>query len=516
MPVPAHACMLRSCIQSKHSRVLEVSSEVLRVKYKLKVDTRNKLGEIQSLIVDALTGKGIKLDGKPMSTKDFDLADMNGRPLDAGEKLGTIDLWQMKIQLKFEPREITGRPQSGSRRSTRESTQSPPPPAPSGDDRDDAPPPPPEVNQSDSSDDEADLPLAPPSSSGSKASKRSPAASKREPTPPPVPPSSDDAHFPFMSSSKSKRSPNPKKKDREPEPVHRDSVLPPPPGPPPPEGQESKDAGDDSKFGKIYHGSAEPYKWPQTDIKARCTKCRNLLAGKKGIHGGGGTWHDKCFLCYQCQKPISSRKFLRTQGQNLCTEECLKAAKKEGKLAEKVCKKCKKYIMADALKLEDAFYHPECHVCRKCKIRLEDEYAEVDGRNYCEKYDLNNPFDDLLFVTKICYPVIQKQKQSKHAQIPEVFDTFAALGNGKDRTDVRSPVLRWGCVRLGTKSAFHGPDLSLVVGRFSGGERAEQMVVDLRVSLTSSRFCAVMCQQEHAKVHQSLDVVGKGHGGRDL
>lgn len=57
--------------------------------------------------------------------------------------------------------------------------------------------------------------------------------------------------------------------------------------------------------------------------------------GTENVEYKGNSWHDECFICYQCQKPIGSKSFI-TKNNNIYCSPC-----HEKKFA-KQCACCKK------------------------------------------------------------------------------------------------------------------------------------------------------------------------------
>ncbi|XP_012691238.1 four and a half LIM domains protein 1b [Clupea harengus] len=96
----------------------------------------------------------------------------------------------------------------------------------------------------------------------------------------------------------------------------------------------------------------------------RCHCCyKPILAGSENVDYKGNVWHEDCFTCYQCKQPIRSQSFM-TKNDNVYCTHC-----HEKKFA-KHCFSCKQAITTGGVNYQDQPWHSECFVCTKCRKPL--------------------------------------------------------------------------------------------------------------------------------------------------
>uniref|UniRef100_A0A8C1HG21 Four and a half LIM domains protein 1 n=1 Tax=Cyprinus carpio carpio TaxID=630221 RepID=A0A8C1HG21_CYPCA len=110
----------------------------------------------------------------------------------------------------------------------------------------------------------------------------------------------------------------------------------------------------------------------------RCHGCyKPILAGTENVEYKGNSWHDECFICYQCQKPIGSKSFIAKNNNiycNLCHE----------KKFAKQCACCKKPITTGGVNYQDQPWHSECFVCSSCRKPLAGtSFTSHEEKVYC-------------------------------------------------------------------------------------------------------------------------------------
>nr|KAF6287243.1 GON7 subunit of KEOPS complex [Pipistrellus kuhlii] len=94
-----------------------------------------------------------------------------------------------------------------------------------------------------------------------------------------------------------------------------------------------------------------------------CTECRQTIgADAKEVHYKEGFWHDYCFRCTHCQRPLATETFVAKENKILC---------KECNMIESalICKGCSKPILAGEQNVEyrGTVWHQDCFTCSDCK-----------------------------------------------------------------------------------------------------------------------------------------------------
>ncbi|XP_062869946.1 four and a half LIM domains protein 1b isoform X2 [Trichomycterus rosablanca] len=110
----------------------------------------------------------------------------------------------------------------------------------------------------------------------------------------------------------------------------------------------------------------------------RCHACyRPILTGSEHVEYKGDVFHDECFTCYQCHKPIGSQSFI-TKNENVYCTSC-----HQRKFA-KHCRGCEKVITAGGVTYQEQPWHSECFVCLVCKKSLAgSRFTSNDEKLYC-------------------------------------------------------------------------------------------------------------------------------------
>ncbi|XP_028671614.1 four and a half LIM domains protein 1a isoform X1 [Erpetoichthys calabaricus] len=111
---------------------------------------------------------------------------------------------------------------------------------------------------------------------------------------------------------------------------------------------------------------------------SRCHACyKPILPGTQNVEYKGNAWHEECFTCYQCKKPIGSESFL-TKGDDIYCAVC-----HEKKFA-KHCVHCKQAITSGGISYQDQPWHGECFICNTCKKPLAGQrFTAHEGNMYC-------------------------------------------------------------------------------------------------------------------------------------
>ncbi|KAF7707326.1 hypothetical protein HF521_018544 [Silurus meridionalis] len=112
----------------------------------------------------------------------------------------------------------------------------------------------------------------------------------------------------------------------------------------------------------------------------RCQGCfKVIMPGSQNVEYKHKVWHEECFICFECKQPIRSQSFL-TKGDEFYCGTC-----HEKKFA-KNCARCKEPITSGGINYQDKPWHSECFVCHTCKKPLggarftahEDDFYCVD------------------------------------------------------------------------------------------------------------------------------------------
>ncbi|XP_030648471.1 four and a half LIM domains protein 1b [Chanos chanos] len=110
----------------------------------------------------------------------------------------------------------------------------------------------------------------------------------------------------------------------------------------------------------------------------RCHACyKQILSGSESVEYKGNSFHEECFTCYECKRPIRSSTFLTKDGNVYCNP-C-----HERKFA-KQCAGCKQIITSGLVSYQNKPWHAECFVCFFCRKRLAGvRFTSHEERVYC-------------------------------------------------------------------------------------------------------------------------------------
>jgi hypothetical protein len=113
---------------------------------------------------------------------------------------------------------------------------------------------------------------------------------------------------------------------------------------------------------------------------ARCDKCSQVFrAGMKKYEYNGKQWHEHCFLCKECLKPITSSSFVPREEHIVCIP-CY-----EQRYAQR-CTKCNQVISTGGVTYKNTSWHRECFVCTHCKKMLAGEkFTSQEDKPYCSE-----------------------------------------------------------------------------------------------------------------------------------
>ncbi|TKS82900.1 Four and a half LIM domains protein 1 [Collichthys lucidus] len=126
----------------------------------------------------------------------------------------------------------------------------------------------------------------------------------------------------------------------------------------------------------------------------RCNGCyKAILAGTESVEYKGNSWHDECFTCYNCKRPIGSQSFL-SKGSDVYCSPCY------DKKFAKHCVSCKKLLLkasgkdefyqppgpgfgkgVNVVNYEGSSWHEYCFNCKKCSLSLANKSFVTKGRD---------------------------------------------------------------------------------------------------------------------------------------
>jgi len=128
-----------------------------------------------------------------------------------------------------------------------------------------------------------------------------------------------------------------------------------------------------SKADRIYCGPCY-----DAQFASRCDACGDVFkAGMKKMEYKSRQWHEKCFVCCTCKKPIGTKSFIPKEHDIYC------AGCYEDKFATK-CIKCNKVIAAGGVTYRNEPWHRECFTCTNCTKSLAGQrFTSRDDKPYC-------------------------------------------------------------------------------------------------------------------------------------
>ncbi|XP_050995680.1 four and a half LIM domains protein 1-like [Acomys russatus] len=110
----------------------------------------------------------------------------------------------------------------------------------------------------------------------------------------------------------------------------------------------------------------------------KCRAClQDIVPGDQNVEYQGTIWHINCFTCSNCQQVIGTESFFPKDEKFYCVS-CHK------NVFTKYCAKCKKPIIAGGVSYQDQLWHSECFVCASCSKELGGKrFTAVEDRYYC-------------------------------------------------------------------------------------------------------------------------------------
>jgi len=134
----------------------------------------------------------------------------------------------------------------------------------------------------------------------------------------------------------------------------------------------------------------------------KCAKCGKPFVGNQSkVRAMGAMYHEKCFACDACGKPITSACYKGEGGKLYCSEPCARrgfesakppaSKEEEEKQASndpddyKFCTACGKELDDDFIVLAGKPLHRSCFVCSGCGKKLTSQVFNVDGKMCCKE-----------------------------------------------------------------------------------------------------------------------------------
>ncbi|XP_072498982.1 four and a half LIM domains protein 5 isoform X2 [Notamacropus eugenii] len=120
------------------------------------------------------------------------------------------------------------------------------------------------------------------------------------------------------------------------------------------------------------------------EYSSKCFQCKKtIMPGSRKIEFQGNEWHETCFVCQSCQKPIGTDPIVTRDNKNYCVP-CFE------KQFALHCKSCKKVITTGGITYHDQPWHKDCFVCTGCKKKLFGEsFVSKDNNPYCQDCFMN-------------------------------------------------------------------------------------------------------------------------------
>ncbi|TPP62065.1 LIM and senescent cell antigen -containing domain protein 1 [Fasciola gigantica] len=119
---------------------------------------------------------------------------------------------------------------------------------------------------------------------------------------------------------------------------------------------------------------------PSDELNAEvvCSHCKGPFKPEEDIVACKDKFfHQSCFVCAQCFRPLSHTEFYEYEGRRYCKYDFQM-------LFAPFCSKCGEFIMARVIKAMGRSWHPQCLVCDRCGTQLGSTgLQKIRGRPYC-------------------------------------------------------------------------------------------------------------------------------------
>jgi hypothetical protein len=122
---------------------------------------------------------------------------------------------------------------------------------------------------------------------------------------------------------------------------------------------------------------------PAPASKGECRGCSEPIIGKSVKDSSGrltGRYHRACFVCRTCGDGFPTAEFYVYENAPYCEHHY-------HELNGSLCKWCNRGIEGQYLETDSQEkFHPRCFTCTTCRIPLNADYYEVNGRKFCERH----------------------------------------------------------------------------------------------------------------------------------
>ncbi|KAE9552303.1 hypothetical protein FO519_004489 [Halicephalobus sp. NKZ332] len=114
-------------------------------------------------------------------------------------------------------------------------------------------------------------------------------------------------------------------------------------------------------------------------VVGTCGKCfESVFDNNQVTYALDSLFHDQCFSCFSCKKPLRGRKFYRHGDKNYCEEDYFLNGLSENST---ICSNCERPITDMVLQALGKSFHPKCFRCHHCSQSLDGVPFAVDGDN---------------------------------------------------------------------------------------------------------------------------------------
>merc|ERR1712192_313257 len=126
----------------------------------------------------------------------------------------------------------------------------------------------------------------------------------------------------------------------------------------------------DKLLGALKTGTQTPEEGQEKSDLGKCAACGSSIE-ESAVLAGGETFHQACFTCSTCQKPIAGKFFTEPDGRFLCEHDYQQMREK--------CDHCKLPLLDRVLTAMEKKFHPACFRCGLCDVALEGVPFLISG-----------------------------------------------------------------------------------------------------------------------------------------
>ncbi|KAJ3282407.1 hypothetical protein HK104_010906, partial [Borealophlyctis nickersoniae] len=117
------------------------------------------------------------------------------------------------------------------------------------------------------------------------------------------------------------------------------------------------------------------------DLQSRCDKCLEVVTDGGVQLPNGMLFHDKCFLCETCARPIDGKYVL--EERKVYHQQCRFTV--ASSTSNPVCAKCSKPVSGRFVKHDNGMYHSDCFICSHCSKPLANTpFGDTPNGPVCE------------------------------------------------------------------------------------------------------------------------------------